>query len=151
LLANAAELEQVIERRHIRAPSSGRIGELLPLRAGVYVTEGAKLATLIPGDDLILVAEFEPAEALGRIKPQQRAELRLTGFPWLEFGVIPARVLRIASEVRDGTIRVELSPLREVQSLVPFQHGLPGTVEVEVERVTPAELIVRSLGRWLDR
>ena len=32
---------------------------------------------------------------------------------------------------------------------VPMQHGLPGTLEVEVDRVTPASLVLRACGRLL--
>lgn len=150
LLASVAELEQEIERHFIRAPSEGQLGETMDLTIGTYVTAGAKLATLLPLGELILVAEYEPASALGRIRPEQPAEFRLTGFPWLQFGVVPARVSRVASEPRDGTVRVELDLLRDAKSLIPFQHGLPGSVEVTVERVSPATLILRSVGRRLD-
>lgn len=151
LLATVAELEQIIVRRQVRAPRRGQIGELSPLNPGSYVAEGAKLATLMPIGELILVAEFEPAEALGRIKPEQPAQLRLSGFPWLEYGVVRARVSKVAREVHDGSIRVEMDLLEDSQSLIPIQHGLPGSVEVEVERITPAELLLRSLGSRVDR
>lgn len=150
LQAQVAELEQVIERRIIRAPEDGLIGELAPLHVGSYVAEGAKLATLMPTGELMLVAELEPASALGRVRPGQHAELRLTGFPWLEFGTVNARVTQVATEVRDGTVRVELDLLHDQKSLIPFQHGLPGSVEIAVEHITPAELLLRSLGRRLD-
>lgn len=150
LLSGVAELEQEIERHYIRAPSDGQLGELLPVQPGTYVSAGAKLATLLPIGELMLVAEFEPAAALGRIREQQQAELRLTGFPWLQFGVVPARVTKVASEPRDGTVRVELELLQGASSLIPFQHGLPGVVEVSIEQVSPATLLLRSLGRRLD-
>lgn len=150
LLASVAELEQEIERHYIRAPSDGQLGELMALQAGSYVTAGTKLATVLPIGELMLVAEFEPAAALGRIREQQPAELRLTGFPWLQFGVVPTRVSKVASEPRDGTVRVELELLRHAKSLIPFQHGLPGIVEVTIEHVSPATLLLRSLGRRLD-
>lgn len=158
LLANVAELEQQIARHIIRAPGDGTIGEMQPLHPGAYVAEGSKLATLLPVGDLVLIAEFEPASALGRIHDGQSAEFRLTGFPWLQFGVVPARVTRVASEPREGTVRVELDmqlpaasdPQKGARSLIPFQHGLPGSVEVAVEQVTPATLILRSLGRKME-
>jgi len=150
LLATVSELEQIIERHLVRAPSDGVIGELGLLQPGSYIAEGARVGTLMPGGELMLVAEFEPASALGRIHPQQRGELRLTGFPWLEFGTVNARVTQVATEVRDGTVRVELDLLHDQKTLIPFQHGLPGTVEVAVEQITPAELLLRSLGRRLD-
>jgi len=33
---------------------------------------------------------------------------------------------------------------------MPLQHGLPGIVEVEIEKVSPAFLILRLAGRTLS-
>lgn len=150
LLATVAELHQIIERHAVRAPGDGVVGELQPLQIGAYVTEGAKLASVLPNGELVLIAEFEPSSALGRVRPGQSGEFRLAGFPWLEYGTVKVRVIQCASEVRNGTVRVELLITEGQKSLVPFQHGLPGTVEVAVEQVSPLELLLRSLGRRLD-
>jgi membrane fusion protein (multidrug efflux system) len=150
LLAMVAELEEQITRHTLRALGDGVVGELQALQVGSYVSAGAKLATILPAGDLILVAEFEPASALGRVRPGQAAELRLTGFPWLQYGTVAARVASVASEPREGAIRVELELLPGGPSLIPFQHGLPGSVEIAVESVSPAQLILRSLGRKLE-
>ena len=39
---------------------------------------------------------------------------------------------------------------RTVPTWIPLQHGLTGTIEVEVERVSPAALLLRSLGKRLE-
>ncbi len=97
------------------------------------------------------MAEFAAADAVGRIQPGQRARLRLTGFPSTRYGSIPAAVVRVGSEARDGRIRVELDVLPGDGSPLPLEHGLPGTVEVEVERLSPAALVLRTAGKLLDR
>jgi membrane fusion protein (multidrug efflux system) len=119
------------------------------LRVGAFVDEGQKLAAIVPAGRLRVVAEFAPSAALGRIQSGQAAHLRLVGFPWTEYGSVPAAVDTVASEVRAGTVRVELSIRPDHRSPVPFQHGLPGTVEIEVERVSPALLVLRTAGRLL--
>jgi membrane fusion protein (multidrug efflux system) len=144
-------LENEIERRRVRAPISGRLGEVSELRIGGFVAEGQKLGAIVPTGRLKVVAEFEPASALGRIRQGQPARLRLVGFPWTEYGSVRAVVETVAEEVRSGTVRVELSILRDDASAVPFQHGLPGAVEVEVERLSPAALVLRAGGRLLMR
>jgi membrane fusion protein (multidrug efflux system) len=55
----------------------------------------------------------------------------------------------VANEARDGAIRVELRLVPEALTTIPLQHGLPGTVEVEVERVSPAALVLRGVGQRL--
>jgi len=34
-------------------------------------------------------------------------------------------------------------------SHIPLQHGLPGSVEVEIETLSPANLVLRKAGSWL--
>jgi membrane fusion protein (multidrug efflux system) len=145
--ATIERLQNEIERRRIRAPVTGRIGEVADLRAGAVVDEAQRLGAIVPPGGLRVVAEFLPPAALGRIRPGQRARLRLEGFPWAQYGSLPATVSSVGSEIRDARIRVELAVHPDPASPIPMQHGLPGAVEVEVERVSPAALVLRIAGR----
>ena len=147
--ASISRLTYEIERRRVRAPLSGRLGEAAVLRPGAVVREGEKLAAIVPQSKLAAIAQFAPPAALGRIRAGQTARLRLDGFPWAQYGTVKATVTRVANEVRDGSVRVEMAVDGSSNSAIPLQHGLPGTVEVEVERATPASLILRSAGRML--
>jgi membrane fusion protein (multidrug efflux system) len=93
-----------------------------------------------------VVAEFAPSDAVGRVLPGQAARVRLSGFSWTEFGMLDAVVDQVASEPRDGTIRVELRLASTRAPAIPVQHGLPGSVEVEIERVAPWVLVLRDVG-----
>lgn len=149
--ANAAmqRLDYEMERRIIRAPIAGRLGEAAVLRIGAVVDEGEKLAAVVPEGKLLVVAQFAPAAALGRLAEGQLAEVRLEGFPWSQWGTAPAVVARVATEIRDGRVRVELNVDPSRPCRIPLQHGMPGSVEVAVERVTPATLLLRVAGRML--
>lgn len=140
-------LESNLDRRQIIAPVSGRLVEAATLAAGGVIREGQKMGVLeVPGR-LKVVADLLPESALGRVRPGQRARLRLAGFPWTQYGSVHATVTAVANEVRDGCIRVELNP--DSVSSLPLQHGLPGSVEIEVERVSPATLVMRISGKLL--
>ncbi len=136
-----------IELRSVRSPVNGVLGDVSPLRPGSYVQAGERLATVVPAGPVRVVAEFEPLRALGRIRPGQAARLRLEAFPWTEYGTVSLRVRRVASETRNGTVRVELELYGAPSRSIPLQHGLPGRVEVEVERVSPLTLLLRAAGR----
>ena len=142
-------LRYEIDRRTIRAPIGGRIGDVAELRPGAYVKEGEKLGAIVPAGDIKIVAEFPPAAALGRIRPGQPAVVRLDGYPWIEYGTLPASVTAVGSELRAGRIRVELAVHPDRGSLLPLEHGLPGSVEIEIERVTPARLVGRAIGKTI--
>ena len=145
--ATVARLKNDIDRQVIRAPIAGKIGDMVPLRVGAYLPEGQKLATIVPHGDLIIVADFQPASALGRIKPGQTSRMRLDGFPWSQFGSIDARVIRVASEIRDQMVRVEFTPIAPFPAKIVMQHGLPGTVSVNLEEASPAQLVLRAVGQ----
>jgi membrane fusion protein (multidrug efflux system) len=138
-----------LDKRAIRAPVGGTIGGIAQgLRTGAYVAAGDKLCDIVPrGDGHRVVAEFEPAKAVGRIKPGQPARLRLDSYPWAQFGVVEARVSSVGSEMRDGRVRVELAIDPGVPSGIILEHGLPGELEVEVETASPAILVLRSVGK----
>jgi membrane fusion protein (multidrug efflux system) len=142
-------LDNEAGRRAIRAPVSGRLGETATLRAGAVLHEGDQVAAIIPDGRLLIVAQFAPQAALGRLASGQRAQVRLDGFPWMQYGAVQAVVSRVASEVREGAVRVELAVDSSQPMRIPLQHGLPGSVEVAVEQVTPATLILRTAGRLI--
>lgn len=156
LQSDAAQASTLLERlaldidRHlVRAPVAGRVGDLAPQRPGETVATGQKLATVIPAGELIAVAEFEPAAVLGRVRPGQAAELRLDGFPWAQYGTVAATVTRVAGEIRDNRIRVEFAPRAGWPAGVQMQHGLPGSMEVTLEQVAPAVMVLRAAGQVL--
>ena len=58
-------------------------------------------------------------------------------------------VTSVADEVRDGMIRVECRLAAETPPALPLQHGLPGVVEIAIEHVSPATLVLRQVGTRL--
>jgi len=146
--AAIARLAQEIDRHIVRAPVAGTVADVAALHTGAYVAQGERLATVVPHGGLIIVADFAPAAVLGRIRPGQHARLRLDGFPWAQYGSLEATVTRVAGEVRDGLVRVEFAPALAAAPRLALQHGLPGSIEVGIEQVTPAQLVLRAAGRF---
>lgn len=149
--ATAERLRHDGDARRVVAPVDGRLGEVAPLRVGAVVAAGAPLGAVVPSGRLRVVAEFPPSAALGRLRPGMAARVRLEGFPWTEYGQLSAEVASVGAEPRSGKVRVELEVRADPASLIPLEHGLPGSVEVAVERVSPATLTLRALGGLLSR
>jgi membrane fusion protein (multidrug efflux system) len=142
--AAAATLALEIERCEIRAPVAGRLGRAASPQIGGYLKAGEFLGAIVPRGELRAVAEYLPQEALGRVKPGQQARLRLDGFAWTQYGSLPATVTTVGNETRDGRIRIELAVQSESRTSIPLEHGLPGALEIEIERVPPAVLVLRG-------
>lgn len=151
LQADEVRLGYEIDRRRIRAPADGRIGEAVNLQVGAVVPEGARLGSIVPAGRLLVVAQYPAQAAFGRIRAGQSATLRLAGFPWAEFGTVSATVVHVAQEVRDGKVRIELALAPSSSFRGALAHGMPGTLEVAVDRVSPIGLTLRTAGQWLTR
>jgi len=150
-LAKIDELEHEIARRTIRAPISGRVEDVAVRTAGAWVKEGEKLAVIVPRGGLRVVAELAPQTTVGRVRAGQSARVRLDGYPWTQYGAIGARVASVASEPRNGHVRVELDVTSESSGRIPLQHGMTGSTEIEVDTASPAVLVLRATGHLLDR
>jgi membrane fusion protein (multidrug efflux system) len=84
---------------------------------------------------------------VGRLKPGQKARVRLDAFPWTQYGSISGHVDRIASEPREGLVRVEVVLDEASSRRIPYEHGLNGSIEVAVEQATPFTLMLRAIGK----
>lgn len=148
-LGEVEGLRDEIELRTIRAPVAGRLAEVARLAPTSVVEAGDRLFTVVPDGDLRLRASFDVADALGRIRPGQTAVVRLDGFPWSQFGTLEAAVVRVGGEARDGRLDVLLELEAEPPDGVELVHGMTARVEIAVEELSPAALVVRAAGQRL--
>ena len=160
-----ARIDAELERRQIVASVAGRITDLDTLVPGSWIEAGASVGRIVPSGPLHVVAEF-PETAAIRVAEGQMSRVYVTGRRPEGDETLVAQVLRVGTgasrfgaavspagtaAVRSGTgpttgrVRVELSLPGEVASRL--HHGLPVSVEVEVERVRPLDLLLRVVGR----
>jgi membrane fusion protein (multidrug efflux system) len=144
-------LEVEHDRHTLRAPIDGVLGQVRAPQVGSVVAAGQTVAVVTPGTDLQLVADFMPANAVGRVRPGQRAHMRVAGFPWTQYGMLEAAVTAVSSEVADGRIRIVLQLDEHAAPAIPRHHGLIGEVEIELDEVSPAVLIARAAGQLFER
>ena len=140
-------LEVESARHRITAPIDGILGQVRAPQVGSVVAIGQTVAVVTPETAVELVADFAAAHAVGRVRPAQRARMRVAAFPWTQYGMLRATVAAVSSEVLDGRIRVKLVLDDQPASAIPHPHGLIGDVEIEVDEVSPAGLITRAAGQ----
>ncbi len=81
------------ERYLIESPVRGKITFTTFWNENQVINAGEILATVIPEDmSRIIVRAKIPASGLGRIKVGQDVNIKLSGFPYMEFGVIKGRI-----------------------------------------------------------
>lgn len=149
-------LQYQIDKKHYRAPATGRLVDVVELAAGDFIADGQRLGTILASDAEVRVRARFPKEMVGIIQPGQMAQLKLDGYPWTIYGTVRARVTRVGTEpginatpeAIPGTVRVELDLQSPADPRIQLQHGLTAQVEVEVARVSPFALLLRALGEW---
>jgi multidrug resistance efflux pump len=146
IAAARAELRRATEgqaRHRLTSPVGGRVGELTALVPGQLITENTLAAVIVPDTELVVEARFAPERAAGRLMPGQSAQVRIVGAGGQ--GARPAEVREVGSEPgADGLVTVVLGFSSGTEGL---HHGLVAEVEVEVETVAPATVLLRAAGR----
>lgn len=149
-------LEYLIEKKHYRAPASGRLVDVVELAAGAFIADGQRVGTIVRDDANVRVRARFPKEVVGLIRPGQHAQLKFDGYPWTVYGTVGATVSRVGTEPGQvatpenipGTVRIELDIEPPSDKRIQLRHGMTATAEVEVARVSPVALLMRAVGEW---
>lgn len=146
--ATIESLRNRIEDHTLRAPVAGQLGDTPELQPGSFVERGQTIGSIVPEGEVRIVAWLAANDAAGRVRTGQSAVMRLDGFPWSQYGVLKATVASIAREPKNGNLRVDLDvDVESAGTEEMLEHGLPGRVEVQVESISPATLVLRAAGR----
>lgn len=141
------KIEHRIEELTVRAPFAGVIGAMSRIAVGQSMQPGEWLMTVVPDREYEFHATFAATEAAGRLRVDQPARIRFYALPWTEFGTLDAQVLRVGSEERSGTVRVDFTVDTNSQLAAQLSHGLKGEAVVQIDEATLAQRMLRLLNR----
>lgn len=89
-------LEDRVQRREVRAPTSGLVNRLGATLPGQVIEPGESLASIVPSEDgLIVEAKLPPAD-VGYVAVGQTADVTVEGFDASTFGTLAGTVSYIA-------------------------------------------------------
>ena len=97
------------------------------------------------GEDGRVLVKF-PKEALRRIRPGQPAILQASIGPEQQVVSVPALVIG----TEPGSNQIELLVITDKEVEIPIHEDISGQVQVEVEYVTPATMLRRATGMYLN-
>jgi hypothetical protein len=93
-----------------------------------------------------IVARFPAYVALVRIRKGQSAQFHINGFPQNQSGTVQAVVSSVSDQVdSEGQIEVHLDILPGASSLLPIRQGLQGSLTIEIEKISPAKLLLKTI------
>jgi hypothetical protein len=135
-----------------RATRIGLIFAILVMLALIVWFFLAKVTLYEVSNSLELIADGKilvafPKEARSRLRPGMPAILRLSQGSDQPVLTLPA----VVWDLPQGQEQVEILVLSDGLPLDAQQGELLGQVDVEVEYITPAELVLRTSGKFLNR
>lgn len=148
LASEEASLEQAevdLERLRVRAPADGRIGSSAELRAGTFVAEGTVAASIIPAEPREVAAWFDLAD-MPLMRTGQRASVWLESLGRGGRRRFDATVTGIERDANGSEFRVTLRLAAPPPARSGIDQGLPVTVTIDVQRLSPFDALLRAAG-----
>ena len=150
----ASEMASWKERYAIIAPCAGTVSMQNVWSAGQHVNAGDMIAGISPGTTSPVIGRAKvPSSGFGKVKEGQEVNIKLSGFPYLEFGMLRGRVRSISQvpeRTSDGLFyTVELSLPGGLESTyhktLPFVQDMDGTAEIITEDMRLLEQFIQPI------
>ncbi len=133
------------EQHMVRAPTGGRMTELLPLKDGQRVKEGEELLAIIPSPSHYVIRTQLPARAMGEIEPGTAARMELRSLPREEYGVLKGKVTRIADLPEDTKYSVRIGLEKGLRSSSGKRVDPKGRMNGTVELITKKRSLLEKI------
>ncbi len=96
------QLDEAIENSTIRTPVAGTIFNLDVENVGQSVRNGARIAQIIPKNVPMVVKANVPVDALGQVEVGQAVQLRVSAYPYPDYGTLKGKVSAIAPDAMNA-------------------------------------------------
>ena len=123
----------------ITAPAAGHVSFSENWTDRQFVNPGEELFTIIPpeGSGEIIGRALLPIAGSGKVEAGQTAHIRLSGYPYREFGILKTKVKNIAPIPQDDRYQIELELTDGLKTTygksIPFRQEMQGTANIITE------------------
>lgn len=142
-------LEQWQQDNIIVAPIAGQLSFAQPWQRNAFVQAGEPLFTLIPRQGGYQAEGIIPPEGRGRVQKGQQARIKLSGYPFNEFGYLDGEVLEVSPLPLEDGYRVILTLPKGLNThfdqTIPYRPQMPGTLEIITQDLSLAERFLHSV------
>lgn len=145
-----------LEAAELKAPVDGIVTNIAIKGKGQVVHRGEALMSVVPASTDMLVECDVVSKDIGFVEVGQKAKLKLTAFPFEDFGVVPGHVTEVAKESRDDpkkglvyktTIEPERQWIMARGRKVSFASGMGVTCEIVTRRRSVLSLLLEPVKR----
>lgn len=130
-----SSISQWDEKYVIKSPLTGKVTLNQFRNENQVIKAGETLATVIP-DSLtsIIVRAIIPISGFGKIKIGQMVNIKLSGFPYMQYGVLKGRIYSVSQVPGEGGFSADIELVGGMTSTymekIKFIHEMDGVAEI---------------------
>lgn len=150
-----SEIENWEQKYLLVAPQAGTVTFNTYWSKNQTVKTGDRVFVVVPSYQGDLIGKVEIAESgAGKVKVGQQANLKMSGYPYLEYGVLQGKVKNISLVTNENKYTIEIALSSGVKSttgvVFDFTGELNGTAEIITEDRSIANRILSPLRYLLN-
>ena len=88
----------MVDTLTLRAPIDGRVQSSIITNVGQVVDSGQEVMRIVPQGSRLEIEAYVPNEDIGFVRVGQEAVIKVESFPFTRYGLLKARVMRIAKD-----------------------------------------------------
>jgi HlyD family secretion protein len=155
------EVSTALGRQIVRAPIDGTILKLNLHNPGQPVRLGDEVVQIVPQDGALVAKARVAVQDISKVSVGQMAQLRITAYPYPDYGVLTGTVQAIAPDVTtstDGTtptlpfyevtIQPAAAALTRDRRQYPIQPGMEATADIISRQETLLQFLLRKARLW---
>lgn len=130
-----SSLSQWDERYVIKSPVAGRVTLNRFRNENQVIKTGETLATVIPDSPTnIVVRALIPVSGFAKIEIGQMVNIKLSGFPYMQYGVLKGRIFSVSQVPGEGGFSADIELTEGMTSTyrekIRFIHEMDGTADI---------------------
>lgn len=130
-----SSISQWEERYIIMSPISGKITLTRFRNENQVIKAGEVLATVLPDSSTSVVARATiPISGFGKIEIGQMVNIKLSGFPYMQYGVLKGRIYSVSQVPGEGGFNADIELIGGMTSTyrekIRFIHQMDGTADI---------------------
>lgn len=162
LTAHQADQRQVgrdLRRTEVRAPVDGVVLSLALRNPSQVVAQGQELMRIAPSGGGLVARVLVPGQEISSLRAGQRAELKVAGCPYPDYGTLPARVQALAPDAAatgdspgarafEVTLQLDRTVLEAGGHRCGLQQGMELEAAITTRQETVLAFVVRKTRLW---
>lgn len=144
------------EKYMVRSPVKGKITYTSVWSENQEVKAGELIGTVIPQGDLTIIAKaVVPTAGFGKVEVGQKVNIKLAGFPYMQFGMLKGRVrsVSLVPEEKGYVAEIELTGgmTSSYRENLKFIQQMDGTAEIVTKDLRLIYRFINPLRALLDK